>query len=65
MKKETKRAMAMAFAMGAELIVTVLLGIGAGYYLGPYAGSAEWGAVAGSFVGFSVWIWRMMQIAPK
>lgn len=53
--------MALAFAMGSELVISVLVCMAAGYYLGPYFGSAQWGAIIGSFLGIFVWVWRMIS----
>jgi F0F1-type ATP synthase assembly protein I len=60
MTPNNRKAMAMAFAMGGELTASLLVGVAIGYYGGRYFHFAEWGAVIGSFVGFSAWVWRIV-----
>ena len=57
---KNRKALAVALAMGAELIVSLTVGVFVGYYGGGYVNFAEWGAVIGSFVGFGLWVWRVI-----
>lgn len=55
--------MALALAMGGELIVYILIGVFAGEYMGEkYLGTTNWGAVIGTGIGFTIWVLRMVRV---
>jgi F0F1-type ATP synthase assembly protein I len=58
---QNKKAMAIAFALGFELLTLVLAGIFLGYYLGGYAQLQNIGAVLGCSLAFFIWIWRLIK----
>ena len=62
MNQSSRKSVAIAFSMGGELIASLLVGVFIGYYGGGYYQFAEWGAVIGSFMGFSVWVWRIISV---
>ena len=66
-KKESngKRAIAVAFAIGFELLALVLAGIYVGDSLEKYmrnqSATANLGSIIGCLLGLSLWFWRLMK----
>lgn len=58
---KNKKAIAVAFSIGLELIAFSLAGVFLGHTIGKSFAKAEIGAILGVLVGFAVWTWRLIQ----
>jgi F0F1-type ATP synthase assembly protein I len=58
---QNKKAIAIAFALGMELLGLVLGGIFLGYFAGKMFLVENEGAVIGCLIGFILWFWRLVK----
>ena len=52
-----------ALAAGTELAVTVLIGLGGGYWLDSVCGTGPWLTVLGAMAGMTLALYRLIKLS--